>query len=317
MENRQSYMLVGGVTVLILLALFGFVLWLARYSGEPKAEYDVFFKQSVSGLAVGSAVTFSGVPVGQVRRIALMPETPEFIRVRVEIGTDVPVLEGTTAALQTVGFTGVTQIQLEGSMRGQKPIEAIGPFGVPVIPAKAGGFTELLESAPQVLERVSTLVARLNELFDDPNRKAIANILTNTDTVTAAVAAEGPAIRAALQEAQVTLKAATRAADQLAATGASADALMNAEGKPLIADLRRTVEAANQALARVDGLAKSAEPGVTALSEETVPDLNRLILDLREVSQSLGALSAKLDEDPLGALVGGRPLPDYVPETEK
>ena len=55
----------------------------------------IFFNQSVAGLTVGSGVTFSGVPVGQVRAIALMPETPQFIRVRIELQPDTPVLEGT------------------------------------------------------------------------------------------------------------------------------------------------------------------------------------------------------------------------------
>ena len=32
---------------------------------------------------------------------------------------------------------------------------------------------------------------------------------------------------------------------------------------------------------------------------------------------SMGALAAKLDEDPVTALTGGRPLPDYQPEDRK
>ena len=43
---------------------------------------------------------------------------------------------------------------------------------------------------------------------------------------------------------------------------------------------------------------------------------NRLVLDLRQVAGSLGAVSAKLDEDPAGAILGGRTLPDYKPETK-
>ena len=316
MENKQSHVLVGAVAFALILALFAFVVWLSRYSGETKAEYDIFFKQSVSGLAIGSAVSFSGVPVGQVRRIAIMPTTPEFVRVRIEVAPDVPILEGTTASLQGVGFTGLQQVQLDGAMRGQQPISGDGPYGVPVIPAKAGGFGELLASAPQVLERVSVLLARLNEVFDDQNRASLAGILKNVDSTSATLAAEGPALRAALREAEGTLKAATRAADQIAATGKSVDNLLATDGKPLVADLRSTVAAANQALKNIETLTAAAKPGVESLSRETVPQVNQLVADLREVSGSLGALAAKLDEDPLGAVVGGRPLPDYEPEKQ-
>jgi phospholipid/cholesterol/gamma-HCH transport system substrate-binding protein len=315
MENRQSHVLVGAVTFALVLLLFGFVLWLSRYSGDTNAEYDIFFKQSVSGLAVGSAVSFSGVPVGQVRRIALMPESPEFIRVRIEVEPEVPVLEGTTATLQGIGFTGVTEIQLTGSMRGQAPITTPGPYGVPVIPAAASGFGALLESAPEVLERVSTLTARLNEVFDDDNRKSLAGILGNLDKTTAAIAQEGPAIRAALRETEATLQAAARAADSLAKAGATADQLLTEDGKPLVAELKRSVVAAEATLKRIDALAMSAEPGVQTLSTQTVPEVNRLVADLRDISQQLGAFAAKLDEDPLGAVTGGRTLPDYEPET--
>ena len=34
MENRNNNVLVGAVTFVLVLALFGFVLWLARFSRE-------------------------------------------------------------------------------------------------------------------------------------------------------------------------------------------------------------------------------------------------------------------------------------------
>jgi phospholipid/cholesterol/gamma-HCH transport system substrate-binding protein len=305
---------VGVVTLAIVVALLGFVLWLSRYSGEERREFDIFFRQSVSGLAVGSAVTFSGVPVGQVRTIALVPERPEFVRVRIEVQQDVPILEGTTASLQGVGFTGVTQIQLAGSTAGQRPLETVGPFGVPVIPATASGIGQLLESAPQTLERVNVLLARLNELLDDPNREAIGKVLVNLDKTTAAIAAETPALRQTIRKAATTMEAAGRAADQIAATGASADRLLTENGKPLMRELSRTLATADETLQRLERVAAAAEPGVAALSSQTVPEVNRLVRDLQEVTASLGALTAKLDEDPLGAVTGGRPLPDYQPE---
>jgi phospholipid/cholesterol/gamma-HCH transport system substrate-binding protein len=316
METRHNHVLVGAVTFVLVLALFGFVLWLARFSREDTAEYDIFFSQSVSGLTVGSNVSFSGVPVGQVRRIALMPETPQFIRVRIELQPETPILEGTTASLNSVGFTGVTEIQLTGSMRGQAPLVEPGPYGVPVIAATTGGFSQILETAPEVIERASTLLARLNELFNDENRERFASVIDNLDRASGEIAKEGPAIRATIRESEKTLKAATRAADSLARTSDSAAAILNEDGKPLIAELKRAIVTAEATLQRVDRLAQTAEPGITSLSTQTIPQVNQLVADLRDVSQQMGALAAKLDEDPLGAVTGGRPLPDYQPEAQ-
>lgn len=314
MENRKSHILVGAVTFVLIFTLFAFVLWLARFSRAETNEYDVFFAQSVSGLAVGSSVSFSGVPVGQVRQIALMPETPQFIRVRIELQPDTPVVAGTTASIRGVGFTGVTEVQLTGSMQGQMPLTEPGPYGVPVIPATSGGIGQLLENAPEVLERASTLLARLNEVFDDDNRERLAGLINNLDKASSAIADEAPAIRASVREAEASLKAVTAAANSLQRAGDSASTLLSEDGKPLIADLKNSVASLDATLKRVESVVASAEPGVNQLSNETVPQVNQLVTELRGVSQQLGALAGKLDEDPLGTLTGGRPLPDYQPK---
>src|SRR3546814_19209496 len=83
----------------LLVAIAIFIVWVARVSGSDRKEYDIFFKQAVSGLARGSGVAFSGVPVGEVKTIALMPDTPEFVRVRISVNEEVPILHGTTASI--------------------------------------------------------------------------------------------------------------------------------------------------------------------------------------------------------------------------
>src|ERR1051325_4991293 len=178
METRSNHVLVGAVVLGMLVAVVLFVVWLSQASGDQDKKYDILFSQAVDGLAKGSAVTFSGVPVGQVESISLMPRTPEFVRVRITIDNDTPVLVGTTATIKGVGFTGVSQIQLDPPdndprrRRVDRAIEcpsvnpeAQCPFGVPIIPTKPGALGQVLESAPELLNRVSTLTARLTELL--------------------------------------------------------------------------------------------------------------------------------------------------------
>ena len=73
METRSNHILVGAVVLGMLAALVLFVVWLSQAGGDQDKKYDIFFSQAVEGLAKGSAVTFSGVPVGQVESINLMP----------------------------------------------------------------------------------------------------------------------------------------------------------------------------------------------------------------------------------------------------
>ncbi|MFC3540737.1 MlaD family protein, partial [Couchioplanes caeruleus subsp. azureus] len=156
-------------------------------------EYDIFFKQSVDGLARGSEVSFSGVPAGHVKDIELWERDPEFVRVRISVDRRVPILQGTTASLLG-SFTGVSTIQLSGAHKGAPAIEcprenprATCPEGVPVIPTKRSGLGEILSNAPLLLERLATLTERLTMVLSDKNQKSIENILANTDRLTGPV----------------------------------------------------------------------------------------------------------------------------------
>ncbi len=313
METRSNYAIVGGFVVIGAIALFAAVLFLARFTGSSDQQFDIFFKQSITGLAIGSPVAFNGVPVGKIEQIKLLPDTPQFVRVRISVAEDVPVLKGTTAAVEGVGFTGVSQIQLSGAMQGAEKISEPGPYGKPVIPPRAGALGQLLANAPELLNNVSRLTERLGDLLNPENRNSIAGILKHTDTVTGAIADRAPEIAQTIVELRTTLKTADAALKKFDTLAGDATTLVNSEGKPLVADLRTTLKDAQASLAKVDALTDAAKPGIDTLTTQTIPESTRLLRDLRALTSNLGAFSSKLDEDPAGAIIGGRTLPDYTP----
>ena len=115
METRANYVWVGAVTLALLALLAGAIVVLARLGQGAQTEYDIFYAQSVSGLTNGSQVAYAGVPVGQVIDISLSEENPEFVRVRIRVKDDVPILVGTEATIQA-SFTGVATILLDGCL---------------------------------------------------------------------------------------------------------------------------------------------------------------------------------------------------------
>lgn len=313
METRSNHILVGGVVLTMIVLLLGFIVWLSQLSGEASDRYDIFFRQAVDGLAKGSAVTFSGVPVGQVESINLEPKTPEFIRVRITVRQTTPILEGTTATLQGVGFTGVSQIQLDPAPQGSPPITGEGPYGVPVIPTKPGALGQLLNSAPELLERVTTLTERLTELLSDRNQASIASILENVQDVSRQLADRGPEIAATLADARIAIRQAGNAAEEFGKVANSTDRLLNNEAKPLVADLRSTIRSAEASMAALEGALGDARPGIQSFSKQTLPEVGELIRDLRATSASLRALTEKVEQGGAGAIIGGSKLPDYKP----
>jgi phospholipid/cholesterol/gamma-HCH transport system substrate-binding protein len=313
MENRSNNVLVGGVVLALVIVTLGFIVWLAGVSGGDAKKYDIFFKTSVEGLAKGSTVTFAGVPVGNVEEIALMPQSPEFVRVRINVKEDVPILQGTTATIAGVGFTGVSQINLDGAIKGAPPITEPGPYGEPVIPTKPGALGELLSSAPRLLERFTTLTERLTELLDDRNQASIANILANVDRLSDALADRGPEIAATLAETRVAIRQAGEAADQIGKLASTTNAMMDSDVRPMVTNLNRTVSAARSSMENLDGALAEARPGLKAFSTRTVPEMSQLIRDLSEMSEALTAVANRLDRGGASAVLGGNKLPDYEP----
>ncbi len=313
METRSNHILVGGVVLALLAALAVFTIWLAGFGGGDKKAYDIFFRQSVQGIAKGAGVSFSGVPSGSVDKIELWKANPEFVRVRILVNKELPVLVGTTASIQAVSFTGPSQIQLDGAVKGAPPIVEIGPAGVPVIPTRTSGIGALLNNAPQLIERLTTLTERMTEIMSDENQKRLGNILANTDRLTGTLADSGPDLQASIIETRNTIKQAGVAVAQLGKLAGTTEALLDAEGRPVMADLRKTVAQAQKSMANLDAAIGDARPGLQALSTQTMPEINLLIRDLRIMSESLGSVATKLDQGGAASLIGAPTLPDYKP----
>ncbi len=318
METRANHVWVGAVTIVLLAALALFIVWLARLGQGDQNEYDIFFQQSVAGLANGSQVSFAGVPAGQVSEIELWDTDPGFVRVRVRINEDVPILNGTTATVQG-SFTGVSTIMLDGARRGQPPIACEGPAappcpeGVPVIPTKPGGLGELLANAPLLLERLATLTERLTMLLSDSNQGEIAGILRNTNEITRTLAETAPQTERTMAELQVTLREASEALDAFEQVTRSTDRLLNQEGAALAGELRETLNSANEASQSLSATLEDARPAARQLSESTLPAAEATLQDLRRTSQALRAVTEQLESEGATSLLGGQQLPDYDP----
>lgn len=312
METRANHVLVGAVTLALLAVLAGFIIWIARLNEGQQNRYDIFFKQSVDGLAKGAEVSYAGVPVGKIEQIELWKKDPSFVRVRISVNEDVPVLVGTTATIQA-SFTGVSDIQLEGAVKGAPPITEPGPEGVPVIPTKRGALGEILNNAPLLLERLATLTESLNQLISDDNQKAISGILANTNKMTADISQATPQVREVLGELKLTLRQASQALAAFEGVAGKADTLLGEEGGALAKQLRETLASAQKAANELEGTLGAAKPAIRQINESTLPAAEAALRDLRATSRSLRNVTEKIDEHGGGALIGGDSLPDYKP----
>jgi phospholipid/cholesterol/gamma-HCH transport system substrate-binding protein len=315
METRANHVWVGAITLALLAALAAFIIWLTGLGAGDQRRYDIFFKQSVNGLAKGSQVSFAGVPAGQVDEIALWTKNPEFVRVRISVNDDIPILIGTTATIQAT-FTGVSSVMLDGAVRGAPPLDCENTNcteGVPEIPAKQGGLGEILASAPLLLERLATLTERLTGLLSDENQASISGILRNTDRMTASLADASPQVERTLAELQGTLRQATVTLGQFEKTLGTTDKMLNQEGQSLAQQLRETLKSAGAAAESLEATLNDSRPAAKQLAESTLPAAEATLRELRATSAALRMVMEKIDNQGAGALLKGQTLPDYKP----
>ena len=317
METRSNYVMVGAVTLAMLAGLLLFTVWIAGLSSKATKCFDIYFAQGVSGLNKGTNVTFSGVPVGQITQISLLPARPEFVWVRIEVDSETPVLQGTTAEIHGVGFTGVSEIQLGGAVKGARAITQSGPQGCPVIPASSSGISALLNSAPELIDRIQRLTERLTELLSDRNQNAISDILENVDRTTKVLADRAPELADAIGDARIAARDAGVAAEIWGQVADTTNIVLKENAQPAVENLEKAIASVQRAADNLDAIMADARPGVQNFSKSTLPEANRLIRDLRDLSQSLRAVSERVEQGGIGGTLGPQKLPDYKPRDQK
>ena len=312
METRSNYVMVGAVTMALLVGVLFFIVWLARLNTNESKCFDIYFP-AVGGIAKGSNVSFSGVPVGQVDKVSLLPNRPEFVWVRISVDPQTPVLEGTTAQIKSISLAGANEIQLNGAVKGNRPITQMGPQGCPVIPASTGGLGALLNSAPELLERIQRLTERLTELLSDKNQNSISDILENFDRTSKVLADRAPDLANAIADARTAVHNAGVAAQSVTALTDNTNRLINEQGRPAAEDMRKAIGSVQQAADNLNAVISDARPGVQNFSKSTLPEANQLVHQLRDLATSLKAVSDRVNQQGIGGALGAPKLPDYNP----
>jgi len=201
METKASYMIVGTFTLVLLVGLVSAVLWLAGVElDEEFAYYDLYFEGSVTGLKVGNPVRYRGVPVGVVTDMKINPENVEQVKVTIEVPNETPIKEDAIAALEFQGITGVAFVQIEGGTQAAPNLRRIPGKGNPVINSKPSQLQEVIDAAPELINRFIALVENANKLLNAENQENLGTAMANIKTITGAVAEGSQDIQTVLTE---------------------------------------------------------------------------------------------------------------------
>jgi phospholipid/cholesterol/gamma-HCH transport system substrate-binding protein len=282
------------------------VLWLAAGIGGQRAvdAYQGFIEESVAGLNVDAPVKYLGVDVGKVDRIGIDPQNSRRVRLGLLIDRGTPIKQDSVAVLKTQGLTGIAYIELSGGSAGSQPLLA-GTDGVaPTIPFKPSLAARLESVLGNVLGNVDRVSNNLNAVLDADNRNALKSMLADLGALAHSLAGQQDVLKGGIADAARTARASAAAAKELAPTLLRISQASQA--------VERMADTAGRAGARAAVAADAAASGVQQFGNETLPEVQRLMAELGQLSASLRRLSEQTAESP-NSLLLGRPLPKPGP----
>jgi phospholipid/cholesterol/gamma-HCH transport system substrate-binding protein len=305
-----NHTLVGGFVLLLVTALIAGALWLAS-GGALRKHYDLYLaieNESVAGLNTNAPVKFNGVEVGKVRDIALDRSNPERVRLLLAIERGTPVKQDTLAVLKTQGLTGIAYVELGGSTAASPVLQVSEGNAYPVIRTKPSLSSRLENVLTTVLAKLDRTSSNIDAILSDANREALSRTLANLAAVSQSIAARRDTIDAGIVSASRTFDHTARATAQLS---------------PLIERVGRSAEsveklgnAAAQASMRAGETVDAVGADVQRFTAQTLPEMQRLLVELNVLSASLRRLSEQTERNPSGLLLGRSPVPPGPGETQ-
>ena len=299
MENKVNYSVVGAFVLVLGAALIAGVLWLAAGVNTQKKAlpYQSIMKESVAGLSLDAPVKYLGVDVGKVTGIAIDPQNSRQVRLLFMIESGTPIKQDSEAVLKTQGLTGIAYVELSGGTASSPALVAAADGAIPSIRSTPSLSARLENVFTNVLSNVDRTAANLNAVLDADNRDALKQVLADTAAVTRALALQQHALSAGIANAALTASNAARASAQL---GPAIEQIsVSAQAVAGMADV------AKEASAGAGRTVAAAELGVRQLSNETLPEMDRLLAELNQLAPAMRRFSEQTTANPTSLLVGG------------
>ncbi|MEO0399701.1 MAG: MlaD family protein [Pseudomonadota bacterium] len=295
METRANYVFIGTV-VLAVIALAAMFVAIQSRGSVSYDEYDIVFRERVSGLSRGAPVRFNGVQKGDVQELIIDRDNPSIVVARIRVESDTPVKTDTKAELELVGFTGLAVIQLVGGTASAELLKDVTK-GVPRLEADTSGFAAFLSGSGDI-------VAAANRLLSDDNTAAFGNILASLDVTTKAIADNDAAIRETVQNAAVFSKNLAEASDQLSSVTANLDKLIGEDAPETLDETKRAIEDLQELLAGLQSVVDENREPIAVFAEQGLAQVGPALAEVRRTFRTLDQVLREVDRDPRGYLLG-------------
>lgn len=292
METKVNYIIVGTFALALSVALIAGILWLSA-SKRYSAEYDTYvayMQESVSGLNLNAPVKYRGVEVGQVHQIMLDKTNLEQVRLEFSIERGIPIRQDTIATMRSQGLTGIAFIELSGGSSTAPILAPSSSKPYPVIKTGTSLFGRVDTAMTGLITSLNKTSDNLNAILDEGNRGSLKRILADIATVTGSVAAHKAELDKAVSNTTQTLEGAAKASAQL-------PELMQKLSKSAEA-IEKMAKEASRASTSVSKTFEGIGPDANRFAREGLPELEKMVVTMREMMASLQRVTEQLEQDP-------------------
>ena len=270
MAEKRDQVFVGLFVLIAAAVLIGMVFAISGAFGRTSKTYHAYFPFA-GGLERGATVRYAGGPkVGRVEKLAIDPQNPARIDVVFSVQTDLPVKTDSHVKIMSISPLGDNHLEvLPGGA--QTALAAPG-FLLPsdtyldfnVLTAQINDLAPqaklLIQSLNDRAADLKVTVDRVNELLSAENRANLSATLAGT--------------RGLIEENRPQIKSTIQHLDSV-----------SQKLEPLLQDLHKDSEEANQALTHLD-----------AVLGENSADVRQSVIELRQSLTTLTDITGRLDQ---------------------
>jgi phospholipid/cholesterol/gamma-HCH transport system substrate-binding protein len=164
MEKDANYFAVGLFVSIALVALVGFMIWLAgAHGGANYKRYTVYFTDPVTGLNDEAAVNYKGVQVGKVIKMRITDDAPDVVKVDIEVKDKTPIAGATQAKLAMQGITGTSTIELATDKNDKTAPKRVDGEEYPILKGQGSALSKFFDGLPQVGNQLQSTLSSLEE----------------------------------------------------------------------------------------------------------------------------------------------------------
>lgn len=305
MEPRAHHVLIGLFTLLTGAAAVFFAIWISDASTTKEYRYyTVVFREAVTGLSRGSAVHYSGIPVGDITELTLNAKDPRQVLARIRLGNVAPVTTDTKARLTFTGITGNSVIELVPGDPNSPKLVAEGDDD-PRIYASPSPLSSLLANGEDLMTNINQLVISARNMLSDENAERITSTLASIEQAASSLSGQGDDVKVLITEL-------TTASQQAADVMASVNALIKNQGTDTLNGAEQAMESIAQTSKTLDSMINDNSEAF-ASGMQGLGQLEPAISELRGSLNALRSITRRLEDNPARFLLGRDSFEEYEP----